>query len=143
MAHAPAAKQRRQHDTLVAGQVAHLHFHFDEGLLLALELAAARDVLHLLVVGVGDSVQLVGGLLLRVVQRLHGVYYLAQLHRQLLLAEREFVELQDLLLILRVDAFLVRADLAKLIVQRLSRALENLPHVIINIGLDVSAHFFD
>ena len=71
------------------------------------ELPRACDVFQLFVVGVLHTLQLIGCLLVPIVQVLHCVYYLPQLHCQLLLTHCDGVELLDLLLILNVDSFLM------------------------------------
>lgn len=74
---------------------------------------------------------------------LHRVYYLPQLHRQLLLAHRDRIQLQNLLLILHVDSLLVLPYFAQVVTQSLPSPLENLPYIRIDRTLNLLAHLFD
>jgi len=77
------------------------------------------------------------------VESLYRVYYLPQLSRQSLLYSRDLVQLQDLLLVLRVDPFFMSADLVKVVTKRLSSSLEYFSYVFITGHFDVLAAFLD
>ena len=76
-----------------------------------------------------------------IVQSLYRVYYLPQLDSQSLFHGRDLIQLQDLLLVLRVNPFFVSADLVEVVAQGLSSFLEYLSYVFITGHFDVLAAF--
>ena len=111
VAHAPATEEGREHDAFVSLERLHLGLQLDKGLLLASELPAPRDVFNFLVVSIRNLIQLIRCFFLLVVQLLHRVYDLTQLHSQMLLLGRDLVQLCDLFLILSIDPFFVVSNL--------------------------------
>lgn len=77
------------------------------------------------------------------VESLYRVYYLPQLNRQSLLYSRDLVQLQDLLLVLRVNPFFMSADLVKVVTKRLASSLEYFGYVFITGHFDVLAAFLN
>lgn len=75
------------------------------------------------------------------VQSLYRVYYLPQIDSQSLFNGRNLIQLQDLLLVLRVNPFFVSADLVEVVAQGLSSFLEYFSYVFITGHFDVLAAF--
>ena len=61
----------------------------------------------------------------------------------LFLAKSDLVELRYLLLVFLVDPLFTRSDFCQFFVEVLSRLLEHLAHIRINVGADVATHLFN
>jgi len=74
---------------------------------------------------------------------LHRVYYLPELHCQLFFPKSDRVELGNLLLILDIYALLVQSHLTKIVTQRLTDPLKNLPHIAVHRASDLLTHLLN
>ena len=110
MSLAPILKQCLTDHALVAGQRPHLVLQLKQSVLQFLQLARACDVFKFVVIDVANTVELIGDVFLFMVQMLHHVYYLAQLHCQLFLAVRYLVQLYYLLFILVIDSLFLESN---------------------------------
>ena len=110
LAHASRAKNCLMHDALADAHLLTLLLQAEERVLQAAQVAAARQISHLVGVGVLRARQPIANFLVLEVQLFHRVYYLPQLDRQRFFRLRNLVQLKDLRLVLLVDSFFYTSD---------------------------------